>query len=328
MGNATGQIEALRARHGEAWGAFARRWVERSLRTGPCEPRALVAAVERAYAFAGLAKPRVLVVPSPGVLAFAGPFAAQAWAIRARRPDFDPLDGQAGTVRIPVACEALASAVLSAVRAATAGPAAPAPVQQGWDPPPPTLEAIRVATYGAADVATVEALDRDTWLGLRGIVEELGNLRYWFEVVRDAMRDPFGNSKPTELMSRALQDWAQPLAERLFAAGPEAEAAVRAAVDWWTQAQAGNLWLHDTACIAAARDVRGLQLPAHQAFQVWEDYITCGGYRYLHPQFCMVSDYPAWMDEAGVVDPSQLRSRPLEQLLHAPVIRWRDGWVV
>jgi hypothetical protein len=328
VGDSSDRIETLRVRHGEAWGEFARRWVARSQRTEACEPREVAAAVERAYALAGRAKPRVVVVPSPGVLAFAGPFAAQVWAIRARQPGFEPLEGLSGALRIPSECEPLASAVLAAVRTATAGTAVPGPAQQGWDPPPSAPEAILAATYSPADVATVEALDRDSWLELRGIVEELDGLRYWVEVVRDAMRDPFGNTKPTELMAKAIEDWAQPLAEQLFAAGSEAEAAVRSGLDWWTQSQAGNLWLHDTACIAAARDLRGLELPAHQAFGAWEDYIGCGGYRYLHPQFCLVSDFPAWLDEASVVDPREVRPRPLAQHLDAPVMRWRDGWVI
>lgn len=328
MGNATDRIEAIRARHGDRWGMFARRWVERSSRTGACDAAATRAAVERAYALAGLAVPRVLVVPSPGALAFAGPFAARIWTIRATRPGFDPLQGLEGTLRIPAGCQPLASAVLAAVRAATTGPALPVPPAQGWGPEPTVAEAILAASYASADLATVDALDRDTWLGLRGIVEEIDDLRYWFEVVRDAMRDPFGNTKPTELMARALQDWAEPLAVRLFGAGAQAEAAVSSAIDWWTQAQAGNLWLHDTACIAAARDLQGLALPAHEAFAAWEDYGTVGGYRFLHPQFCLVSDFPGWLDEASVVPASEVRARPLAERLAAPVIRWRDGWVL
>lgn len=69
-----------------------------------------------------------------------------------------------------------------------------------------------------------------------------------------------------------------------------------------------------------AREVLGLRLPGHAAFAAWEQSAIDTGYRYLHPQFCMVADFPASLadkDEAGHT-PGTGRRR----------YRWRDGWAV
>lgn len=69
-----------------------------------------------------------------------------------------------------------------------------------------------------------------------------------------------------------------------------------------------------------AREVLGLRLPEHAASAAWEQSAIDTGVRYLHPQFCMVSDFPeslADKEEAGHTLGTGRRR-----------YRWRDGWAV
>jgi hypothetical protein len=304
--------------------AFAELWSSRAHRTVPIEPAVIGPAIEELYRRAGFGKPRVIVVPSPGALAYAGTFAARIWARRAAEPNYDPTGTLSGTLPIPANCKAIALATLAAVHTATRGSASQASSGKSQS----LQDSILAMTYGPADVATATTLNRQTWMGLRDLTEQIEALAYWSECIRDAMRDEFGNPKPTELMARAAQDWALPLASLLFGDEAKARAVVNDAADWWRHAQSGNNWLHDTACIAAARDLHGLQLPEHESFAVWEHSQVNGGYRYLHPEFCLVSDFPEMIDTSVVRHSTQVRSRSLDQRITAPVIRWRDGWLV
>jgi hypothetical protein len=55
----------------------ARLWISRAMRTNPIEPEKIMPAIKSLYAAAGLKKPRVIIVPSPLVMAFAIVAAAQ-----------------------------------------------------------------------------------------------------------------------------------------------------------------------------------------------------------------------------------------------------------
>lgn len=57
-------------------------WVSRAFRTAPIEPSKIVPAIEGIYAAAGLKKPRVVIVPSPLVMAFAYGASAAIWHAR------------------------------------------------------------------------------------------------------------------------------------------------------------------------------------------------------------------------------------------------------
>jgi Zn-dependent protease with chaperone function len=49
----------------------AQMWIKRAFRTDPIEPEKIIPAIEGLYETAGLKKPRVVIVPSPLVMAFA-----------------------------------------------------------------------------------------------------------------------------------------------------------------------------------------------------------------------------------------------------------------
>ena len=320
MSTADEQIQRVRSMFGEEGARFAQAWIRCALRTAPIDPKVIGPAIEDLYRLAGFASPRVVIVSSPGAMAYAGTFAAKIWARREADPTYDPTRTLSG-ISVPPSCKAIATGTAKGIRDATTLPRRSAAHDTAQ-----LHDAILATTYSPADIATVNALSREVWMELRDGVEQLEALSYWNECIRDAMRDDFGNPKPTEMMVRAANDWAQPLADALF--GPDAQDAIRDAANWWQHAQGGNTWLHDTACIAAARDLGKLSLPEHSGFAVWERCAINGGYCYLHPEFCLVCDFPETMDELSMDHPTQVRRKSLEQRRSAPVIRWHDGWFV
>lgn len=92
---------------------------------------------------------------------------------------------------------------------------------------------------------------------------------------------------------------------------------MRAARDWSRVYQGGNMWAPGCAHLAAFRDVLGLRLPEHEAYQYWEDAARHGGFRVLHPEFCMVCDFPEIIRKDN-------ENRP--HCENGPSHRWRDGW--
>ncbi len=208
-------------------------WIKRSYRTDPIEPEKITAAIKDLYRVSGLKEPRVVIAPSPRVMAFAGGFASAIWWLR-KNPD-NPFSTRAATDA------ATRDATRDATRAATDA-------------------ATRAATYDATDAATHDATD-------------------------DA----------TELV-------------RFF---------IGCAQRWYGPYQGGNMWAAWAAYMSAFRDVLGLRLPQHQAYKAWEDAAIHGGFRWVHEEFCMVSDFP----ETIKIDADH---RP--HCEDGPSHRWRDGW--
>lgn len=77
------------------------------------------------------------------------------------------------------------------------------------------------------------------------------------------------------------------------------------------------MWAAWAGFLQAARDVLGLQLPQHAKYQAWEDCALHGGFRVLHEEFCIVSDFPAEIHKDE-------QNRPHNEF--GPSHRWRDGW--
>ena len=57
-------------------------WTRRAFRTKPIDAGRIIPAIEGIYAAAGLARPRIVIVPSPLVMAVAGGFSAAIWYLR------------------------------------------------------------------------------------------------------------------------------------------------------------------------------------------------------------------------------------------------------
>ena len=81
--------------------------------------------------------------------------------------------------------------------------------------------------------------------------------------------------------------------------------------------QGGNMWAGWECYLTAARDILGLRLKEHAAYAPWEQAAIEGGFRIMHKEFCVVSDFP----EHILIDE---RNRP--HCANGPSHRWRDGW--
>lgn len=77
------------------------------------------------------------------------------------------------------------------------------------------------------------------------------------------------------------------------------------------------MWAGWASYLSATRDILGLRLPQHKSYAHWEDAAIHGGFRVMHPEFCMVCDFP----ERILVDD---QNRPHSE--DGPSHRWRDGW--
>jgi hypothetical protein len=88
---------------------------------------------------------------------------------------------------------------------------------------------------------------------------------------------------------------------------------------WGNYYQGGNMWAPWECYITAARDILGLDLPIYEKYKSWEQCAIEGSFRFMHKDFCMVSDFPSVLK----VDES---NRP--HCEDGPSHQWRDGWSV
>jgi hypothetical protein len=80
------------------------------------------------------------------------------------------------------------------------------------------------------------------------------------------------------------------------------------------------MWAYFGAYAEAMRDVLGLTgLPCWEKYQSWEDAAKEGGLRYMHEEFCMVSDFPEVI---------KVNDRNLPHSTNGPSHRWRDGFEI
>ena len=82
--------------------------------------------------------------------------------------------------------------------------------------------------------------------------------------------------------------------------------------------QGGNMWGQYDSYLTADRDVLGLtDLDCWEKYKYWEQSAIEGSWRYMHEEFCIVSDFP---EHIKVDD----QNRP--HCESGPSHRWRDGW--
>jgi hypothetical protein len=86
---------------------------------------------------------------------------------------------------------------------------------------------------------------------------------------------------------------------------------------WYRLYQGGNMWGQYDCYLTAMRDVLGLRLPEHEKYKFWEQAAIEGGFRMMHDEFCIVSDFPEYIKTDD-------RYRPHSE--NSPSHRWRDGW--
>lgn len=79
------------------------------------------------------------------------------------------------------------------------------------------------------------------------------------------------------------------------------------------------MWAGYDCYLTACRDILGLELREHAAYAAWEQAAIHGGFRVMHPEFCLVSDFPSVLK----VDE---QNRP--HCEDGPSHLWRDGWAL
>lgn len=292
-----------------------RLWQGRMLRTDPIQLSIITDAIHSLYRTAGLKTPRVIVVPSPGALAFAGSFASWIWSRRLADPSFMADFNSAGKMVHDFSRLNLTRATRFATFAAISTEAT-----ENLSIEPPNLDARQLtldATYSEADIAIANATDRQIHNDIYSVVEDLVDLMH---AVDDAMRDPFGNSTPTPLISRAVNEWGRLVAQELFQTNENIEKALEQVCEWFRYSNKGNAGAYWDYRISAARDILGLQLPEFTNYAPWEQCAIHGCYRYMHTQFCIVSDFPCEITEK--IEKSHTLGTGYRWY------RWRDGWVV
>ena len=99
--------------------------------------------------------------------------------------------------------------------------------------------------------------------------------------------------------------------------GTPAATMLAAARTWSNAYQGGAFWGQYDSYLTGMRDVLGLRLPVHDAYQWWERAAIEGGARFMHPDFCLVSDFPT------VINRDE-QARP--HCADGPSLAWRDGW--
>lgn len=88
---------------------------------------------------------------------------------------------------------------------------------------------------------------------------------------------------------------------------------------WGRARHGGDMEFSELACLAAFRDVLGLELPSHRNFSHREQATIEGSVRVMHEEFCIVCDFP----EVLKLDE---QNRP--HCSDGPSHRWRDGWAL
>lgn len=77
------------------------------------------------------------------------------------------------------------------------------------------------------------------------------------------------------------------------------------------------MWATWECYITATRDILGLKLPQHEKYAAWEQAAIHGGFRIMHEEFCIVSNFPEFIK----ID-AENRPHCETGASH----RWRDGW--
>lgn len=261
-------------------------WTARAFRTEPIDPAKLVPAIHGIYAAAGLSPPRVVIAPSPIVMAFAYGAAAAIWH---RRNNALP-HAATNVATSDATAAATSDATESAIAIATAAA---------------LVATTHAATSAAADGATRAAVTDATYAPTDASIG-FATAAVTFNVLVDA------TDGATAIATDAATDGAAAACYAL--AG---KFGLQCAARWASVYQGGAYWVGWECYLTAARDILGLRLPAHAAYAHWEQAAIHGAFRVMHEKFCIVSDFPEFIR----VDD---QNRP--HCDFGPSHRWRDGW--
>ena len=319
-------------------------WIDIAFRTKPIEPDKIIPAIEGLYTAAKLKKPRVVIVSSPLVMAFAYGAAAWIWYCRkkddlwATRSETDSETRSATDLATELATD---SATYLATELATE-------LATDSETDLATRSATDLATRSATYLATELATELATYSATRSATDSATELatdsetdsetrsatdlatRSATELATDSETDSETRSETdlatylaTELATRSATYLATYLATRSATDSAKScyelagEGGIKCAKNWYKVYQGGNMWSAWCCYLVAYRDILGLDLKEYKNFKPYEEAARNGGFRVMHEEFCMVCDFPEFIkiDE---------QNRP--HCENGASHRWRDGW--
>ena len=179
-----------------------------------------------------------------------------------------------------------------------------------------TRVATRVATHAATNVATVDAtyaatVDATYIATDAAIYDATGAATY---AATDAATRAATDAATGDATDAAIYDATGAAAACHLSAGA---GGIECAKRWNDVYQGGNMWAGWCSYLAGFRDAIGLDLPEYAAYQFYEDAARHGGFRVMHEEFCIVSDFPEIIKKDE-------QNRP--HCEDGPSHRWRDGW--
>jgi hypothetical protein len=287
---------------------WADQWIANAMRCTPMTDAEREQAREAArglYRAAGLEPPpdhRIVFVPSPFVLRFAGGFAAAIWHERK--------NGKVAATHAATD-DATSAATYAATHAATDDATSAATRAATHDA---TYAATYAATHAATYAATHDATHAATYAATHAAT---------YAATRDATDDATDDAT-----SAATRDAKKGIEknDRWYSVSPQKMAALakalgvgllglKCAQEAWRMWQGGNQWSYWDSFLTFFRHVAKLPLD-YSKYDHWETLSKTSGPRIMHPEFCMISDFPTHLQ----VDE---QSRPHCET--GPFSAWADG---
>lgn len=306
--------------------AWRDRWISNAMSTKPMDEEEMEIcrkAVIGLYEAAGKKAPpleRIVFVPSPMVLRFAGGFASAIWHMR--KTGFKPANATnaaANDATNAVTNDAARAATNDATSAATDAATYAA-----------TNDATRSATYDAAYAATNDATNDATYAATRAATEAATNAAAYAATI-DATYD--ATYAATNAAASAATIDATNAATRLIPLARswfqfDLPAVVKVSVEFnlgklgimcaeraYNLWQGGNQWSAWASYLTFFRHIAKLEID-YSKFDHWEQLALHSGPRIMHEEFCMISDRPTKL----LVDSE---NRP--HCDTGPFCEWSDG---
>ena len=347
---------SLTEAHRKELDGWAKKWIANAMSTEPMsekEKETCRLAVRGLYEAAGLTPPpdhRIVFVPSPFVLRFAGGFAASIWHKRKRGDNLSATssatraatDSATASATYGATYEATYSATYEATYGATDSATHSA-----------TYEATYAATAGATASATREATRSATSSATRSDTESATSSATrsdtesaTYEAIDEATRKATDSatysatSSATDSATRAATDSAtksatdsatysatyEETSEKWFnISGKEmaklsnqlgvGSLGLKCAQNAYSMWQGGNQWSPWASFISFFRYIAKLDID-YRKWDHWEKLAVHSGPRIVHKEFCMISDRPKTL----LVDE---QNRPHN--FDGPFCEWRDG---
>lgn len=278
-------------------------WIKRAFRTEPIEPDVVSNAIRDIYAAADKKCKRIIIVDSPLVMAVAGGFASAIWHLRKSNCySLDiAIDNATRNATREYSCDAAFDATREALDEDTYDDTSDVLLLA---PEFSTFEATHNA-ISAACAGVHSATTMDDGVALGAAINKVAGIAISNEILAAARA---ATDNATEFPRVALS---------IFSNKKNALFGLECARRWALMHQGGNM-LTDRECfISATRDILGLQLTEHEKFASWEQASIHGSYRFVHEEFCIVSNFPEYI---------KVDAKKMPHCETGASLRWRDGW--